>query len=183
MPAPYSPLPSQNEIRQSRMLFLGANRFSVSGTSTLTRSAKGIYYWVQAASLTVNYFANLDLPFINFNPARLNYAQNNQNYANFALRSVTALYLAAGAALTSATIGVNESTYGAAATPTVVDVIAPSALLLPTNANIQAVTITPSNNKLIPFNPAEINIEAIFQTAAGATLQFYGAYAEILYTR
>jgi hypothetical protein len=162
---------------------LGAQRFNPSGTATLTRGGKGNWYWAIGASLTVDFAAALDQAISEYTSANVNYQQGGTPNGDMSINSATALYLASGANLTAATLGVSESTFGAATTPTVTDLIAPTALALPLGTNIQEVAVLPSNNGLLILDPAQLIVEAIFQTAAGGALHFYGVILDVMLSR
>lgn len=182
MPFPYTN-PSQSQLQQHKKIFLGADKFVVSGTATLTRGGKGNWYWAIGASQTVDLAASLQLAQEDYASAVVNYNPSTTPNGAMTFNSVTGIYLPSGAALTAATIGVSQSTFGAAAAPTVTDILAPTALLLPTSSNIVEDTINVSPNNVLVLNPSELITEAVFQTASGGAVHFYGAILDVMLSR
>ena len=65
--------PNSSVITQVGKLYLAAQDFSAFGTATLTREAKGKYYWSVPASGTVQLAASLKTLLRDFNTANVNY--------------------------------------------------------------------------------------------------------------
>jgi hypothetical protein len=182
MPSPIYSNTQQSIIQRSARLFLGASDFVAIGTSVLTRTAKGNISWNQASSLTVHYEANLRLALRNLTPALVNYAYNGTPNGGVSITAATAIYSVGTLALTSATLGISKSTWPATLTgtvPVVVDLLAPTALTLATNADIYQVTVTPANPSILPLNSDEIITELSIVTPATSTFILYGVFLDI----
>jgi hypothetical protein len=170
-------------IQQHARLFLGATDFTAFGTSVLTRGAKGIYYWAQAASETVEYVASLKTLLRNFTPAPVNYSYANPS-GPLSLNSVTAQFLISTANLTSGSVGVSKSTFPATGTgtaPTVTDILAPAALPVAFATNLQATVLTPANPAILPLSTDELDAEVIIVTPASSTFRLYGLLFDFMY--
>jgi hypothetical protein len=135
------------------------------------------------ASLTTQFVSSLSQAINNYQDANVSYTNAQAVNGDMALNSATAVYQVSVANLTSATLGVSESTFGAATAPVVTDLIAPATLGIVFGANIQEVTVTPSTNKALVINPAEIVVEAIFVTPSSSTFHFYGVILDVMYSR
>lgn len=183
-PSIYSP--SSNQVQKKMSLFLAATDFNVSGTATLTRGAKGIWYWAQGASLTVDYAANLNQVVQNYVSALINYGLTPATYPNaeIGIDSATAMYLVSTASLTSATLGVSSSVFptsGVAAAPTVTDLLTPTALPLVFGANLYSSQVAPANNGLLAYPNSELLTELVIVTPASSTFRLYGVLLSLLY--
>ena len=183
MPPPIYTSKQSSQIQQKINLFLAATDFAaLGGTATLTRSAKGVYYWLIAASQTVELVANLKLALRNFNPAVVNYNYLGYQNAPMSINSATVQYKVIGVALTSGTFGISQSDYTTpAAAPVVTDLLAPSALSTAVAANFYSTALIPANPALLPLAADQLTAEAIIVTPAGSTIDFYGVALNLMY--
>ena len=181
MPAPYTN-PSQSQLQQKRKIFLGADKFASFGVGTLTRGGKGNFYQALAASATAQLITSLSLPITDYASGKINYKNTGSMNGDLAFNSVTVFYLVAAAAITLATVGVSQTTFGNASVPFVTDLIAPTPLPLLINTNIQQATVTPPDAGRLIINPAEIAIEVDF-TTGGGQVHFYGVLLDVMYSR
>lgn len=183
MPAPYTN-PSGSQLQQKRKIFLGADKFASSGGGTLTRFGKGNWYWALAAATSPFLMNTLDLAITDFTSANIDYKQNGAANGDLSFNSISAFYVVAGANLAVLTVGVTESSFGAASVPTVTDLIAPTALPGIITTNIQQAIATPQDNsRLILAPPAQIITELAFVIPAGGLVHFYGAMLDVMYSR
>lgn len=178
--------PSSSLIQQAAKIFIGANQFSAFGTATLTREAKGKYYWSIPASGTVQLAATLTTILRNYRSAVVNYQFNGTDQAPFSLKSVTANYLITVANATSGAVTVSRTSFPAdntVITPTVVDLLAAAQGALATGfrANLYQTKLTPANTTLLPLSTDEISAEVIFVTPASSIIRFYGLDLDLNY--
>jgi hypothetical protein len=176
--------PNLSPIQQKAKIFISALDFVPSGTSVLTRGAKGIWYWAQAASQTVTYGANLRAILRNYTSAVVNYGITEAKNAPLSLIDVIAYYLSAAVAPTTLTVGITDTTYpasGVATAPTVVDLLAPAALTPTINADIYATKVVPTNTGLLANSNDELLAEVAVVTPTGGTFRLYGLLVELNY--
>lgn len=173
-------------IQQRLKLFLGATAFAAFGTATLTREAKGKYYWSLPASGTVELVADLGAALRNFTNPVINYNQTTVNTPNapLSLVSATASYLISTANLTSATVSISETLMPAdntATTPTVTDLLAPTTLALAFRADIYQTVLTPANPAILALSNSLLTAELVVVNPASAVAHFYGLLVELNY--
>lgn len=173
-------------INQRLKIFLGATAFSAFGTATLTREAKGKYYWSLPASGTVELAADLGAALRNFVNPVVNYNQTSANTPNapLSLVSATASYLISTADLTSATVSISETIMpasGVATTPTVTDLLAPTTLSLVHTADIYQTVLTPANPSILALANSLLTAEIVAVNPASAVAHFYGLLVELNY--
>lgn len=171
-------------------LFLAANKFSGSGFA-LTRTSKGIWAQHLAASTTgllVTDLAEiLSQTLLPPSPyfSEVNYNQSNTGQGiGISLGKVQALYKVGAVNLTSGSVGISQSVFPAdniAATPTVTDILAPTALVLVERADIYNTTYTPTVETPLSAALAEVLAEINAVTPSGSTLDFYGLVLNLTY--
>jgi hypothetical protein len=176
--------PNSSPVTQHARLFLGATDFIASGGAVLTRGAKGKWYWAVAASQTVYFAAALKTILRTFNNSVVNYAYAGKNNAPLSLSNITACYLSSAVAPTTLTVGLTQVDFpatGTATTPTVTDLLAPTALTATINADLYATVVTPANNALLPYNTSELIAEVAVVTPGGGTFQLHGLILDLVY--
>jgi len=178
--------PSSSLIQQTAKLFLAAPDFSAFGTATLTREAKGKYYWSIPASGTVQLAASLSTILRNFRSAVVNYQFKGVDQGALSLKSVTANYLITVANATSGAVTLSATTFPAdntVTTPTVIDLLAAAQGALSTGfrANLYQTVLTPANTGLLPLATDELTAEVIFVTPASSVIRFYGLALDLNY--
>ena len=178
--------PSSSLIQQTAKLFVGAPEFQAFGTATLTREAKGKYYWSIPASGTVQLAADIKAILRNFRSAVVNYQYKGIDNGSISLKSVTANYLITVANATSGAVTLSATTFPAdntVTTPTVVDLLAAAQGALQTafRANLYQTVLTPANTGLLPLSTDQLSAEVIFVTPASSVIHFYGLALDLNY--
>ncbi len=181
-----------SQIRKQRNLFLGASRFEPNVTAAMTRSALGVWYRALVASTAYSLVADLDQVMTDWWSEKINYTNAGNPQTELSIESAVALYTVAGAALTSATLGVTQSVYPgigtgpeppAATAPTVTALIAAAAIPTAISADIVAGTVSSPYNSQITLSSSQILTEVLFTTPASCTVNFYGVLLNILYNQ
>lgn len=175
LPPIYSP--NSSPIDNAIKLSLSAIDFSAFGTSVLTRGAKGIYYWAQAASQTVNYAASLRMLLRNYSNSLVNYSYTGTFNGPITLKSVTINFLISTANLTSGGVTVSKTTFPANNTvtaPTVVDMLPSAALAVAFQTDLYQTVLTPANTNIECLATDLLTTEAIIVTPASSTFRLYG---------
>lgn len=191
----------------SGLLFYDASQINFTGTATYTRQAKGDVSVNQGASLTVQYqmgTADVKRPFVTFTQPGITSNTMNELKEAFgnaaggpgdpfgpgfgptvtkpwglAVIDIFAVYSVAGAALQAgSTLGVTRQAYSNNAAFTITDVIAPTAVTLPTSTSIS----TPYVFKLSAAQPlvyesvdnTDLSVELILVTTVAGSARVYG---------
>lgn len=194
-PATHTANGFQSYLGLPGQLFVPAMKFfSPTSGDTLVRTSSGIWAQHVPASTTQVYVADLGqilsqalLPNIPVGETGVNYnPPANGLGTGLAIKSAQALYKIGTANLTSGSLAITQSVFpldNTAATPTVTNLLAATALTLVQRANIYNTTYTPTtaNQTMISSALAEILIELNVVTPASSTFDFYGVVLNLTY--
>lgn len=186
-------------LGRPRQLFIGASEFRPTGATAananLTKLAAGTYAQVLAASQTTTLIADLGQPLSNVllpplppqggGPAIYTQATYNNTgiSAGVGFVSVVPIFKIIGAALTSGSVGLTSTAWPAtltAANPTVVNLLATTALATAVNANIYSPVVPVTTTTPVSTSLSQVLAEINFTTPAGSTVNFYGVLLNIL---